>query len=155
MQRQNQAWSKGQNFHGRRPMYRQVTWFLNLFKIYGVGLVDNRPSTDKPRHFVQKKMTCDMWYVTCDTWHVTRDMWHVIRLGVWTFSQNFSSLDLTVMKISRKRMTQWMNEWMNEWINDEALYRTAPATPGLLNITRIAKSYPESWSVAKVSCCFY
>ena len=23
---------------------------------------------------------------------------------------------------------------MNEWMNDEAVYRTAPATPGLLNI---------------------
>ena len=32
------------------------------------------------------------------------------------------------MKIWRKRMTQWINEW----ISDEAVYRTAPATPGLL-----------------------
>ena len=36
-------------------------------------------------------MTCDT-----DTWHVTRDMWHMTRLGGWTFSQNFSSLALTV-----------------------------------------------------------
>ena len=28
-----------------------------------------------------------------------------------------------------------MNEWMNQSINDEAVYRTAPATPGLLNIS--------------------
>ena len=27
-----------------------------------------------------------------------------------------------------------MNELMNQLINDEAVYRTAPATPGLLNI---------------------
>ena len=25
-----------------------------------------------------------------------------------------------------------LNELMNEWISDEAVYRTAPATPGLL-----------------------
>ena len=33
------------------------------------------------------------------------------------------------MKIWRKRLTYWLNEW----INHEAVYRTAPATPGLLN----------------------
>ena len=27
-----------------------------------------------------------------------------------------------------------MSYLINEWINDEAVYRTAPATPGLLNI---------------------
>ena len=53
-------------------------------------------------------VTCDMWHVTCDTWHVTRDTWHVTSdmwqvtcdtwhvWGGWTFSQNFSSLALTV-----------------------------------------------------------
>ena len=25
-----------------------------------------------------------------------------------------------------------LNEWMNEWMNYEGVYRTAPATPGLL-----------------------
>ena len=34
------------------------------------------------------------------------------------------------MKIWRKRLTYWLNEL----INYEAVYRTAPATPGLLNI---------------------
>ena len=29
-------------------------------------------------------------------------------------------------------MTQWINELINELMNDEASYRTAPATPGLL-----------------------
>ena len=40
-------------------------------KLDGVGPVDNRPSTDKLHHFVQKKeekkVTCDMRHVTCDT----------------------------------------------------------------------------------------
>ena len=71
------------------------------------------------------QVTRDTWHVTRDTWYMTRDTWHV--LGGWTFSQHFSSLALTdydIMKIWRKRMTHW--------INDEAVYRTAPATPGLL-----------------------
>jgi hypothetical protein len=41
-----------------------------------------------------------------------------------------------IMNIWRKRMNKLMNELMNESmnesINDEAVYRTAPATPGLL-----------------------
>ena len=60
-------------------------------KLDGVGPVDNRPSTDKLHHFVQRKkerkklhvtrdmwqVTPDTWHVTCDTWHVTCDMWHI------------------------------------------------------------------------------
>ena len=69
-------------------------------KLDGVGPVDNRPYTNRLHHFVWKKTkkTCDIWHVTHDTdmWHVTRDMWHVTCCGGWTFSQNFSSLDLTV-----------------------------------------------------------
>ena len=37
-----------------------------------------------------------------------------------------------IMKIERKRINDLMNELMNESINDEAVYRTAPGTPGLL-----------------------
>ena len=40
-----------------------------------------------------------MGHVTCDTWHLTRrDTWQVTRdmFGGLTFSQNFSSLALTV-----------------------------------------------------------
>ena len=33
-----------------------------------------------------------------------------------------------IMKIWRKGLT----EWINQLINDEAVYKTAPATPGLL-----------------------
>ena len=45
-----------------------------IVKLYGVGPIDYRPSTDKLHHFVNKKMwhmTCDMWYMTCDTLHMT------------------------------------------------------------------------------------
>ena len=37
-----------------------------------------------------------------------------------------------IMKIWMKRLT----DWINESINDKAVYRTAPATPVLLNMSR-------------------
>ena len=79
-----------------------------------------------------------MWHVTCDTWHVKHDTWHVTRdtWHVWggQHSLKISAPQLSpfvfydIMKIWRKRMSDLTNEWMN----DEAVYRTAPATPGLL-----------------------
>ena len=89
-------------------------------KLDGVGPVDNRPSTDKLHHFVKKNktkkhgmwhMTCDTWHVARDMWHVTRDMWHMTHLGGWTFSQNFSSLALTVCDL-------WYYEDMEEKPDD-------------------------------------
>ena len=93
----------------------------------------------------EKKNTCDMWHVTRDMWHVTRDMWqvtrdtwHVTHLGGWTFSQNFSSLALTICDLwyyeDLEEKDDWLNQWMNELISDKTVYRTAPATPGLLII---------------------
>ena len=84
-----------------------------------------------------------MWHVACDTWHVTRNMWHMRRLRGWIFSQNFSSLALTVcdiMKIWRKRLT----DLINEWINEEAVYRIAPGTPGLLKMLFWMSSLTEA-----------
>ena len=53
-------------------------------------------------------MTCDMGHVTC--------------LGGWTFSQNFSSLALTVHDLwyyeDLEEKDDSLNEWMNEWINE-------------------------------------
>ena len=51
-----------------------------LWKLDGVGPIDNRPSTNKLHHFVQKKK-CYTWHVTRDMWHVTHDMWPVACLG--------------------------------------------------------------------------
>ena len=81
-------------------------------------------------------MTCDTWHVTRDTWHVKCDTWHIAHdiYGGWTFSQNFSSLALTVCDLWYYEDLEEKDEWLNQWINDEAVYRTAPATPGLLKI---------------------
>ena len=75
-------------------------------------------------------VTHDMWHVTCDTWHVTHG-------GGWTFSQNVSSLTVTV----------WVGKWfedleenaelLNQIINsNEAVCRTRPASLGLLITTK-------------------
>ena len=73
-----------------------------------------------------------MWHVTCDTWHVTHDMWHVTGLGGLTFSQNFSSLALTICDLWYYEDLEEKDDSLNQSVNDEAVYRTAPATPGLL-----------------------
>ena len=116
--------------------FKYVCWFLLIKswssfqhmyagKLDGVGPVDNRTSTNKLHHFVQKKNyiwhgTCDMWHVTRDMWHVTRDMGCVTYCRGWTFSQNFSSLALTVCDLwyyeYLEEKAQGLNESMNELI---------------------------------------
>ena len=71
-------------------------------KIDGVSPINNRPSTEKLQHSVlkkrkRKKVKCDMWHGIRDMWHLTCETWYVAGgAGRWTFSQNFSSLVLTV-----------------------------------------------------------
>ena len=73
-------------------------------------------------HFLRKKEEKrDMWQVTHDMWHLTRDTWHVGYC--WWF-----------MILWRSGAKGSLNQWMNELINREGVYRTAPATSGLLNI---------------------
>ena len=77
-------------------------------------------------------VTCDMWHMTCDMWHVTHDMWQV---GGGEPSLKISAPQLLrfpsegLLKIISQRMTNGVNELMN----DKGVFRTAPATPGLLN----------------------
>ena len=83
-------------------------------------------------------MTCDTWHVTRYMWHVTSDTytWHVFLFffwgGGWTFSQNFSSLALTVCDLWYYEDLEEKATSVTQLINDEAVYKTAPATPGLL-----------------------
>ena len=86
------------------------------FRLDGVGPVDSRPSTNKLHHFVQKK-NIYIWHVTCDMWHVTRDT-------VWYYEDLEEKPDSLI-----------------QLMNDEAVYRTAPATPGLLNTNQTNYSH--------------
>ena len=58
-----------------------------------------------------------MWHVTTDLWHVTRDMWHMVG---GEHSLKFSAPQLLRFGI--------------DIVSDKGVYRTAPATPGLLII---------------------
>ena len=77
-------------------------------------------------------MTCDMWHVTC--------------LGGWTFSQNFSSLALTVCDLWYYEDLEEKADLISQSMNHEAVYRIAPATSGLLKKTKI---------VLKIECSVY
>ena len=85
-----------------------------------------------------------MWHMTHD---VTRDTWHVTCLCGWTFSQNFSSLALTVCDLLYYEYLEEKDDLINQPVNYEAVYRTAPATPGLFNtlIDPPANVYGKVW----------
>ena len=84
-------------------------------------------------------MTCDMWHVIRDKWHVTHDIWHMTHgtfggVNILSKFQLPSSYRLWFMILWRSGGKGSVAEWINQSINDEAVYRTAPATPGLLNM---------------------
>ena len=96
-------------------------------------------SCSSVHHFVRRRKKCDMWHVTCDTWHLTHDTWHMIHdmWHVWGGGVNI----LSKFQPPRSYCLWFMILWrsggkgsLNESVNDKAVYRTAPATPGLLNI---------------------
>ena len=93
---------------------------------------------------MSKKLFFDIWQVTGDMWQVTRDMWHVTHdtwhmtcdmfrgVNILSKFQLPSSYRLWFMIIWRSGGKGWLTELLNYWMNHEAVYRTAPATPGLL-----------------------
>ena len=68
-------------------------------------------------------MTRDMRHMTCDTFGGE---------NILSKFQLPSSYRLWFMILWRSGGKGWLTELMNELMNDEAVYRTAPATPGLL-----------------------
>ena len=133
-------------------------------KLDGVGPVDNRPSTDKLHHFFWRKKKCDMWHVTCDMWHVTCDMWHVthdtwhVTCDTWRDMLHMTCDMFGGVNILSKFqllssyglwfMILWISGgkgWLTESINYKAVYRTDPATPGLL----ITFFYKGPWDISR------
>ena len=135
---------------GKKTFKRYLKWKYwprgpMLWKLDGVGPVDNRLSINKLHHFVKNKQTKNMtWHVTCGTWHVTLDKWHVTldmrnvtcdmlwQVNILSKFQLPSYSGLWFMIFRRLGGKGWLTDWMNEWINDEADCRTAPAIVGLL-----------------------
>ena len=96
-------------------------------------------------------LTCDTWHLTPDMWNLTRDTWHVTHGGGWRFSQNFSFLALTVWDL-------WCCKNLEEKadsLNYKGVYRTALATPGLLNRQCCtALGHSKSERMSKSHHCF-
>ena len=76
-----------------------------------------------------------MWHMTCDTWHVTRDTWHVTCDMLWGVNI-LSKFQLPSSYCLWFMIFWWFGGkgWLTQSINNEAVCRTAPATPGLLTI---------------------
>ena len=74
-------------------------------------------------------MTRDTWHVTPDTW---RDTWRMTYLGGgWTFSQNFSSLALTVCDLLYYEYLEEKDDSLNESVM--RLFIEQPRHTGSIN----------------------
>ena len=63
------------DYHTKKKKLLLLHLVDNKRKLDCIGPVDNRPSTNKLHHIVQK--------ITPDTWHLTPDIWHVICDTWW------------------------------------------------------------------------
>ena len=95
-------------------------------------------------------MTGDRWHMTGERWHLTSDTWHMTHIVGWTFSQNVSSLALPVWDWQCFEYISTSHEWVSQSVNYEAVYRTAPATPGLLKNLYIYKNH-YNWTASMFS----
>ena len=102
-------------------------------------------------------VTCHLSPVTChlsrkksDTWHVTRDMWHMTRFGGWTFSQNFSSLALTVCDLWYYEDLEEKDDSNNQWMT--RLFVGQPRLPSLSKSCWPISLRLEHWKSVLSSC---
>ena len=87
-------------------------------------------------------MTRDIWHVTRDTWHVTRDIWHVthdtwhITCDMWC-AVNIPAKCQFPRSCGLGDTVSWRyfhKGWLSLLKNHRGVCRTAPTTPGLLNM---------------------
>ena len=107
----------------------------SVYKLNGVGPVDNRPSTNLLHHFVKKNkkktdrtpdtkhVTPDTWHLTCETWHVkpytlhvTPDMLNMVGVSILSKFQLPSSYGLGIMMFWGFGGKGLLNELMNQWV---------------------------------------
>ena len=81
---------------------------------------------------------------------------------LWTFSQNFRSLALTVWELNCSEDLEEKQQWVSDWINDNGVDRTAPGSPGLLIIAlSLQASYPclcaekVSWKLSRTKATLW
>ena len=87
---------------------------------------------------------------TPDTWHMTRDMWHGI-CDMWQMVGGEYSLKIAAPMVwdgccleDCEQKDHSMNYWIIELIMDKGVYRRAPATPDLLNISSLSQIKVQS-----------
>ena len=87
-------------------------------------------------------MTLDTWHLTPDTWHLTPDTGRLTP-NMWQMVGGEHSLHISAPQLLRfgidsvlKILNERISLWMNKLINYEGVYRTAPATAGLLKVVR-------------------
>ena len=84
-----------------------------MHKLDRVGLVDNRPSTNKNYMW---HVTPDTGHLTPDTWHLTHDMWHMVVgehfLKISAPQLLWFGIDST-LNIFPQTMSQSVNELIN------------------------------------------
>ena len=102
-------------------------YLILLYKLDGVGLIDNRPSTDKLQHFVNKPknerkkiyilhVTCYMWHVTCNMRHVTCETWHVVG-GEHAYTHLLSDRGDTCSTLATWLYKQQDLEEKDQWVS--------------------------------------
>ena len=86
-------------------------------------------------------MTGDSWQLTCDAWHATRDTWYI----VWDeYSLKTLAPKLFWFGIESDWKIFWLKDRsVNQSIKDGGDCRTAPSTPGLLNMLGCLVSYSD------------
>ena len=93
-------------------------------------------------------MTCDMWHVTCDTWHVTHETQGVMNIVSKCQLPSSNGLEYTEF------WRYFHTPSLNPSISKGGVWRTAPATPGLLItiewvLTRLGMVLVRIWGSVK------
>ena len=98
-------------------------------------------------------MTHDVWQETCDKRHVTCDMWW--KVNILSKCQVPSSNGLGVKVF----WSYFHKLWVTQFMSGEGVFRTAPASPGLLitlkdmHLTVCASVNPEYLCTSRLESC--
>ena len=139
-----------------------LLFFYSFYKLDGVGSLITDPLsicfTTLSEEEEKNEEKNDMWHVTHDMWHVAFDMWRDMWRETWHMTCDmFGGMNiLSKFQLPSSSglwlMILWISGgkgWFAELINYEAVYRTAPATPGLLNVMYNISNPTISFSITK------
>ena len=76
-----------------------------------------------------------IWQLTCNTWHLTHDTWYMTCQVMWYMVSKFQLSSFHGFGV----IMFWRfggEGWLNQLLYDKAVFRTAPATAGLLKRNR-------------------